>query len=157
MKSTEDLNWVLSYYKTEYDADSDLTEFTYAIKVNHDAKENVVQVRLQLPCDCLVDKCMLQSLLHSSNPAVDVDDGMFVWNIEVQTARIYLLRLVLNGKFDDSVSAEGQYALYGDEQSCAYGGNIKVPQPCKCWGEWTASSNTCSDLTWYDIGSYVAL
>ena len=149
VKSNQEMHWDLDHYKTEYDPDLDLTEFTYGIKVNHDAKEHVVQFRLQLPCDCLLDNCMLRSLLHSSNPTVDVDDGQFVWDFHVVTGRIYLLRLVLNGKFDDSISNEGQYALYGDEQSCAYGGNIEVPQPCKCWSDWNTYSNTCTDLTWY--------
>eukprot|EP01083_Nonionella_stella_P301349 1033336_1 len=144
-QTPEDMDWDFKFYGARYDAVLDITELTYAIMVQYNSIENVVEIRLQLPCDCLMDNCMLSALLYDSNPEVEVEDGMFVWSIEVENSRTYILNLELRGRLDQSISDNGQYALYGKRKTCAYGGNIEVPQPCRCWGDWQQISDTCDD------------
>ena len=127
----------------------DLTELTYAVSVDYNSIEDIIAIRLQLPCNCLIDNCMLNALIYDSTPTVNVDNAQFVWYIHVTNARTFILKIILFGKFDDSISSQGQYALYGNQQSCAYGESIKVPQPCKTWGSWRSVSNTCDDITWF--------
>ena len=149
MASLNDMEWMLTFYGATYDSTEDLTELTYAVSVAYNSIQDIISIRLQLPCDCLLDECMLRTLVQSSTPSVMVENGQFVWNMAVTRARTYILKLVLHGKFDDSISENGKYALYGERGSCAYGGDIAVPQPCKCWSEYTALSDSCSDDSWY--------
>ena len=145
------MDWGLTYYGARYNDDEDVTELTYAVSVDYNSIEDIVSIRLQLPCNCLIDNCMIGALIQESNPTVQVDDGQFVWKIHVTNARTYILKITLKGKFDSSISKQGQYALYGAQGSCAYGDKIQVPQPCNTWSQWSSVSNTCNSITWYVI------
>eukprot|EP01084_Bolivina_argentea_P091749 165135_1 len=146
------VGWQFAYYGSNYDSSQDLTQLTYAISSRYRSEnftmENIAEIRWQLPCDCLLDNCMLSSLLSSYPIPFYIDDGIIGWNFTIAPARTHLFQLFIHGKYDltDTNLVGTRFWLYGSEKSCAQG-NITLPQICTCWSPWIMQENTCTDLT----------
>ena len=127
-----DVDWYLEYQTHLYSNFHDETTFLYTLTAGPKSIETIVKLRLQLPCDCLFDECIVELLTSDSEPQYIANDGQWSFYVEIHRDETYLIRLTLNGYVN---TGTGKYAVYG-ESLCVYGGEITVPDPCYCWSDW---------------------
>ena len=140
--SADSVEWYLEYQGHWYSEMDDETTFLYLISAGKKSLEAIVKLRLQLPCDCLFDECIVALLTTDAEPEFIANDGQWSWYVDVNRDEVYLIRVTLNGYVNIGT---GKYALYG-ENSCVYGGEIIVPDPCYCWSDW--EEGECGE-EWY--------
>lgn len=142
-----DMGWSIEYYQYQYIADEDKTIYFYYVSVSSASVEAIIEFRLQMPCDCLLDECMLDELILSSEPSnyVKTENGHVVWNMLLKVGQSVMATITLKGYVPPS--SDGQLAAYGADGSCIYGGAIVVPQPCLCWSDFDEDADC--DVDWY--------